>query len=253
MSSEGSCGLFAFDWGTVSLVLFFKKITNTVEGHRNESATILDLALTSSRFDAGLLRNIFTEQYHVLIMLARGRAQLWCVLVCHPHLTIIICCKAVLGTGMPVGTKNKFCHYRASLVLSASAIVFLSLLVCLWGSITIPLLLLQIIRIRNCDNSCSVCVGKHVTASRCCRHCARLGDGRSTVGSGARRGTKSWRIDEDTVVGAPSKFLRANTGVHIPTRKRNLEEPAGGMAVETAQRRELDCSRGRHGRCVGAG
>ena len=31
------------------------------------------------------------------------------------------------------------------------------------------------------------------------------------------------------------------------------EGPAGGMAFETAQRRESDSSRGRHGRCVGAG
>ena len=46
-----------------------------VEGHRNDSATIHDLALTSLRFDAGLLRNISTELYHVLIMLTRGRAQ----------------------------------------------------------------------------------------------------------------------------------------------------------------------------------
>ena len=42
---------------------------------RNDSATILDVALTSLRFDAGLLRNISTELYHVLIMLTRGRAQ----------------------------------------------------------------------------------------------------------------------------------------------------------------------------------
>ena len=46
-----------------------------IEGHSNDSATILDLALTSLRFDAGLLRNISTELYRVLIMLARGRAQ----------------------------------------------------------------------------------------------------------------------------------------------------------------------------------
>ena len=46
-----------------------------VEGYRNDSATILDLALTSLRFDAGLLRNIPTELHHVLIMLTRGRAQ----------------------------------------------------------------------------------------------------------------------------------------------------------------------------------
>ena len=46
-----------------------------VEGHRNDSATINDLALTTLKFDAGLLRNISTELHHVLIMLTRGRAQ----------------------------------------------------------------------------------------------------------------------------------------------------------------------------------
>ena len=51
------------------------EIYEHVEGHRNDSASILHLALTSLRFDAGLLRNISTELYHVLIMLTRGRAQ----------------------------------------------------------------------------------------------------------------------------------------------------------------------------------
>ena len=46
-----------------------------VEGHRNDSAAIIDLALTTHRFDAGLLRNITTELYNVLIMLTRRRAQ----------------------------------------------------------------------------------------------------------------------------------------------------------------------------------
>ena len=48
--------------------------------------------------------------------------------------------------------------------------------------------------------------------------------------------------------GPTSKFLGANTGVHIPTMETRsstlaghlivAEEPAGGMAFETAQRRE---------------
>ena len=46
------------------------EIHEHVGGHRNDSATILDRS-----FDAGLLRNISTELYHVLIMLTRGRAQ----------------------------------------------------------------------------------------------------------------------------------------------------------------------------------
>ena len=45
-------------------------------GHRNGSATIIDLALTSLRLCAGLLRKISTELYHVLVMLTRGRAQM---------------------------------------------------------------------------------------------------------------------------------------------------------------------------------
>ena len=52
----------------------WQRFTNTELEHRNDPATIPDLALTSLRFDAGLLRNISTEQYHVLIMLTRGRA-----------------------------------------------------------------------------------------------------------------------------------------------------------------------------------
>ena len=51
------------------------EIYEHVDGHRNDSATILDLELTSLRFHAGLLRKFSTELYHVLIMLTRGRAQ----------------------------------------------------------------------------------------------------------------------------------------------------------------------------------
>ena len=51
------------------------EIYEHIEGHRNDTASILDLALTSLRFGAGLLRNISTKLHHVLIMLTRGRAQ----------------------------------------------------------------------------------------------------------------------------------------------------------------------------------
>ena len=50
------------------------EIYEYIKRHRNDSATLLDLALTSLRFDAGLLRNISTELYHVLIMVTRGGA-----------------------------------------------------------------------------------------------------------------------------------------------------------------------------------
>ena len=113
-------------------------------------------------------------------------------------------------------------NYFSSLVHSASAIVFISLLVEQYhdtatsGTYNSDL--------RNCDDSCSVCVGKHVTVSRYCRFCARLGDGTSTVGSGARQ----WE-----------RVLSANTGVHILTMETRsslwqativAEEPVGRMA-----------------------
>ena len=51
------------------------EIYGLLEGHRNDSATIIDLALTVPSLNAGLIRNISTELYHVLIILTRGRAQ----------------------------------------------------------------------------------------------------------------------------------------------------------------------------------
>ena len=56
------------------------EIYEHAEGPRGDSATIVDLALTSLRFDAGLLRDISIELYHVLIMLTRGRGEDggWC-------------------------------------------------------------------------------------------------------------------------------------------------------------------------------
>ena len=72
--------------------------------------------------------------------------EVWCILGLsssyddHPLL------HSCLGTGMRVGSQNKFCHFPPSMVHSASAIVFISLSVCKWGSITILLLLVHIIR-----------------------------------------------------------------------------------------------------------
>ena len=77
---------------------------------------------------------------------------------------------------------------------------------------------------------------------------------------------RQWgRVDEDTAVGPRfGQDPRANTGQHVPTMETRpfdlgksdlivAEEAAGGMAFWTAQRREPDCSRRRHGRCIGAG
>ena len=52
-----------------------EEICEHVEVQRNDSATIIDLALKTLRFDSGLVRSMSTELYHILIMLARGRAQ----------------------------------------------------------------------------------------------------------------------------------------------------------------------------------
>ena len=89
--------------------------------------------------------------------------------------------------------------------------------------------------------------------------CINIPDGRSTVGSGARRGTKPWQDNgkelmrtqqwDHDLAGSTSKFLSANTGAHVPTMETRsstlagdiiiAEEPAREMAFETAQRREL--------------
>ena len=71
---------------------------------------------------------------------------LWCILVCHPHLTIILCCTAVWAQACGLDHKNKFRHFLSSLVHSASASVFTSLSVCWWCSITILLLMVHFIR-----------------------------------------------------------------------------------------------------------
>ena len=67
-----------------------------------------------------------------------------------------------LGTGMRFGTQNKFCHYRASLVHS-------------WKQFyDIVISGTDYLDLRNLDNFCSVCVGKHVKVTRYCWYCARL-------------------------------------------------------------------------------
>ena len=72
-SGENGLEFFAVGLGDFWVVRW-QQSTNTLK-HRNDSATSLDLAPMSLRFDAGLLRNISTELYHVLIMLTTGRAQ----------------------------------------------------------------------------------------------------------------------------------------------------------------------------------
>ena len=78
---------------------------------------------------------------------------------------------------------------------------------------------------------------------------------------------RKWeRVDEDTTVGPrfgqdPPPSFSAPTLAYTYRQRSSIlagnsivaETPAGWMAFETAQRRESDCSRGRHGRCVGTG
>ena len=92
--------------------------------------------------------------------------------------------------------------------------------------------------LRNRDNFCSVCVGKHVTVSRYCRFCARLGDGRSTVGSGAGRGTKPWQDNWKELMGTQQWdhgldriHLYGNIGVHIQTVETRSSALAGDLIV----------------------
>ena len=98
-----------------------------------------------------------------------------------------------LGTGARVGTQNRFHLYLASLVHPVSSIALLLVLV-FWceqyyntATSGIEYSVLRIL-----DRSCPVCVGKHVTVTRDGQFCERFRDGGSTVGSGARRGTKPW-------------------------------------------------------------
>ena len=52
------------------------EIYDHIEVHRNDSATFQDMTLTSWRFGAGLIRNISTELYHVLITLTSTKRQI---------------------------------------------------------------------------------------------------------------------------------------------------------------------------------
>ena len=95
---------------------------------------------------------------------------MWCILICHPHLTsIIICLTTVWEQACVTEHKNKFCHYRASLFTRCPK----SFVVCCWcfwwkqfhdtaisGT--------DYLDLRNRVNFCSVCVGEHVTVSRYC-------------------------------------------------------------------------------------
>ena len=99
-----------------------------------------------------------------------------------------------LGTGARVGTQNRFRLYRASLVHPVSSIALLLVLVFRfeqYHDTATSGFEYSVFRIL--DRPCPVCVGKHVTVTRDGQFCERFRDGGSTVGSGARRGTKPWQ------------------------------------------------------------
>ena len=62
------------------------EVDEHVEGRQNEPATINVLALTSLKFETGLVRNISAEFYYVLIMLTTGRAQRLVIKAAEPGL-----------------------------------------------------------------------------------------------------------------------------------------------------------------------
>ena len=99
-----------------------------------------------------------------------------------------------LGTGARVGNQNKFCLHRASLAHPVSSIT-LCCCWCFWweqyhDTATSGI---EYLDRRNFDRLCPVFAGKHVTVTRDGRFCARFRDGGSTLGSGARRGSKPWQ------------------------------------------------------------
>ena len=163
----------------------------------------------------------------------------WCLLVCHPHLTIIICCP--VSWAQACGVEHKTNHFP-SLDHSASALVFISLLVEQYhdtatsGTYNSDL--------RNCDNSCSVCVGKHGTVSRYCRFCARLGDGRSTVGSEASRGTKPCQ-DNGKELMRRQQWDRGLDSIHLQVSQRQhwRTHIDNGNAIFDSGRRPRSCRR----------
>ena len=107
---------------------------------------------------------------NILICFGSGPTHLfwvWCILVCRPHLTIIICRTAVWGTGAVRNVKHVL---SLSCIFGSFGVVdrFLIVVGVLVGSsITFLPLLEQIIRtFATLTNLCSMCADKHVTVSR---------------------------------------------------------------------------------------
>ena len=94
---------------------------------------------------------------------------MWCILVCHPHLTIIPCCTAVWAQACGLDHKTSFVtslHLGSFGVRNCFYLVVgLSVGQC-HDTATSGTYYSDL---RNCDNSCSGCVGIHVTISRHCQ------------------------------------------------------------------------------------
>ena len=138
MGSTKCCGLFSHDQGRLSAVIL--------------EQSFLSFSLTCP--DA--------RQHYFGCM--------WCILICHLHLTsIIICLTAVWAQACGSEHKNKFCHCRASLVHSVSAIVRRCCWCFWWKQFHDTAISgTDYLDLRNRTNFCSVCVGKQVTVSRYC-------------------------------------------------------------------------------------
>ena len=155
--------------------------------------------------------------------------------ICHAHLTSISFHPAVCAQACGL---EHLCHYRALLD----------------------------IRFRDIFG---LCVGVTIAVTRHCHFCKRFRDGRSTVGSGARRGTKPWRGNGKESTGtrqwdhglAKNRFRASKRQLQRAPAVNGsatfdlgniIAEPPRWIAFATAQRRESDCSRCYHGRCAGA-
>ena len=73
------------------------------------------------------------------------QGEMWCILVCDPHRTIIICCTAVWAQACGLEHKTSFVIIVHLWFIRRPHLFFLSL-VCWWGSITILPHLVHIIR-----------------------------------------------------------------------------------------------------------
>ena len=148
-----------------------------------------------------------------------------------------------LGTGLRVGKLKRLCRYRASLVHWHLQIVSLSCVGVLVG--VVPRYCHFWYRLfgpTHLQQFWFVCVNELATVSRYCYCGARVRDGRSTVSSRSLAWnetiTRQWdRVDEEHGsgttfwTGPTSKFLSANSGLHLPTMEVRPSTLAGDLFV----------------------